>query len=497
MARSRKQYPLDFRTRFGVATMGISHSIGTAMVTSALMLFLTDYAGLYTGVAGAAAAAAATMLVVGRVWDAVNDPLLGYLMDRTPRTRWGRFKPYIAVAIPTSALMLIALFHLPLAMDDALKLVLVYVLYLLFDTAFTLMPFNPLMQTMSPDPRVRSKLLGPPRIIGLVAAAFMVGLIPAAYALGPAPGETNFGLAVTLFLVPAAAISLIGILMVKEGDANVGEETVRLSDLAVMIRTNKPFWISQLAAIFQGFTWTMLFAGANYYIKYALGVEAFPTTSAILGLVMIVGNILGVPASQLLFRWFTPAQAFIWVCVFTALPFALLFFINLGGPITDQWILFPLLFLVTLALGMAFIPGTVVGMQTADYNKFRMAKSMQGTLGALAGFIQKMQAALSAAAMGAILVSVGYDAEAFETAEVIPAELFSGLGLVLFGVPAIMALIGAGIMYFYPLRQKDDQAAMYAEIEEMKKALGAAGTPGMAGVAPLLSGAADGEEEVK
>ena len=62
-------------------------------------------------------------------------------------------------------------------------------------------------QGLRPEPRVRSKLLGPPRIIGLVAAAFMVGLIPAAYALGPAPGETYFGLAVTLFLFPAAAIS--------------------------------------------------------------------------------------------------------------------------------------------------------------------------------------------------------------------------------------------------------------------------------------------------
>jgi hypothetical protein len=180
--------------------MSISQTIGTAMITSVLMIFLTDYAGLYTGVPGAAAAAAATMLVVGRVWDAVNDPILGFVMDRTPRTRYGRFKPYIAAAIPISALLLIAMFNLPLSMSDTLKLVLVYVLYLLFDSAFTLMPFNPLIQTMSPDARVRSKLLGPPRIVGLVAAAFMTALIPVAYALGPQPGQANIGLAVTLFM---------------------------------------------------------------------------------------------------------------------------------------------------------------------------------------------------------------------------------------------------------------------------------------------------------
>ena len=370
MPRARKHYPLDFKTRFGVATMSISQTIGTAMITSVLMIFLTDYAGLYTGVPGAAAAAAATMLVVGRVWDAVNDPILGFVMDRTPRTRYGRFKPYIAAAIPISALLLIAMFNLPLSMSDTLKLVLVYVLYLLFDSAFTLMPFNPLIQTMSPDARVRSKLLGPPRIVGLVAAAFMTALIPVAYALGPQPGQANIGLAVTLFMVPTAAISLLGVLMVKEGDANVGEETVRVGDVLEAIRTNRPFWISQLAAIFQGFTWTMLFAGANYYVKYALGVGSFGVNSAILGMVMILGSMLGVPLSQLLLRWFTPAQAFIWVCVGTALPFGVLFLINLGGPITSQLVLFPLLFLVTLSLGMAFIPGSVVTNASVSSNKY-------------------------------------------------------------------------------------------------------------------------------
>lgn len=486
MPRARKHYPLDFKTRFGVATMSISQTIGTAMITSVLMIFLTDYAGLYTGVPGAAAAAAATMLVVGRVWDAVNDPILGFVMDRTPRTRYGRFKPYIAAAIPISALLLIAMFNLPLSMSDTLKLVLVYVLYLLFDSAFTLMPFNPLIQTMSPDARVRSKLLGPPRIVGLVAAAFMTALIPVAYALGPQPGQANIGLAVTLFMVPTAAISLLGVLMVKEGDANVGEETVRVGDVLEAIRTNRPFWISQLAAIFQGFTWTMLFAGANYYVKYALGVGSFGVNSAILGMVMILGSMLGVPLSQLLLRWFTPAQAFIWVCVGTALPFGVLFLINLGGPITSQLVLFPLLFLVTLSLGMAFIPGSVVGMQTADYNKFRLGKSMQGTLGTLAGFIQKLQAALAAAATGAILVAVGYDAVAFETAEVIPPALFTGLGLVLFGIPAVMTLVGAAIMMLYPLRRRDDQEAMYAQIEAAK-ALAVAGPPGAGGSEAMAS----------
>lgn len=465
MARAPRAYPLDVKTRVGVATMGISQTLGTSLITGVLLLFLTDYAGLFTGIPGAAAAAAATMLVVGRIWDAVNDPVLGYVMDRTPRGRWGRFKPYIAVAIPIASVLLILLFNLPKSMDDALKLTLLYVLYLLFDTAFTLLPIYPLIQTLSTDGVVRSKLLGPPRVIGLVAAAVMAAFIPVAYALGP-DGETpSFGLAVAVFLVPATALSLVGIFLVKEGDANIGEETVTVRDVWALARTNKPFWISQLAAIFQGFTWTMLFAGANYYVKYALGTDQFAMTSAILGIVIILGNLLGVPASQLLMRRVTPGMAFIWVCLFTTVPFAALFLINLAGPISNPWLLFPLLFLLTFGIGMAFIPGSVIGMQAADYNKYRIGKSMQGTLGATAGFIQKLQAAVAAALTGAVLVAVGYDAQAFENSDTIPPELFSGLGLVVFGLPGLFGLVGGLIMFWYPLRKRADQDAVYAEID--------------------------------
>lgn len=463
-------YPLDAKTRVGVALLGVSQSITNALITGVLLLYLTDYAGLFSGVPGAAAAAATVMLVVGRIWDAVNDPILGFVMDRTPRGRWGRFKPYITAAIPSATILLILLFNLPQSMDDVLKLTTIYILYLLFDTAFTLMPIYPLIQTLTADNVVRSKLLGPPRVIGLVAAAAMAAFIPVAYALGPDPATPNFGIAVVIFLVPAAAVSLSGILMVKEGDANVGEATVSLRDVWLLVRTNKPFWISQLAAVFQGFTWTMLFAGANYYVKYALGADQFGTTSAIFGVVMITGNLLGVPASQLLLRRFTPGMTFIWVCGFTAVPFAALFLLNLGGPITNPWLLFPLTLLLTFGIGMAFIPGTVIGMQVADYNKYRIGKSMQGTLGATAGFIQKLQGAVAAAVTGAVLVAVGYDAEAFENADAIPPELFDGLGLVVFGLPGLLSLIGGAVMVWYPLLKRKDQDAVYAAIDEAKAA---------------------------
>jgi len=132
MAKQKAQYPEDFKTMFGVSIMGLSQLFGTAMITGYLMLYITDYAGLYTGIAGKAAQVATLMLLIGRIWDAVNDPILGFVMDRSPRTKWGKFKPFMFIFTLVGAILLIALFNIPAGISDIVKVALIYILYFLF-----------------------------------------------------------------------------------------------------------------------------------------------------------------------------------------------------------------------------------------------------------------------------------------------------------------------------------------------------------------------------
>ncbi len=164
MAKHKAQYPEDFKTMFGVSTMSLTQVVGGAIMTGYLMLYITDYAGLYTGIAGKAAQVATLMLLIGRIWDAVNDPILGFLMDRSPRTKWGKFKPFMFVVTLVSDFffLLIGLFNIPTGMSDTVKVALLYLFYLLFDSAFTLLPILPLTQSLSNDASIRSKLLAAP-----------------------------------------------------------------------------------------------------------------------------------------------------------------------------------------------------------------------------------------------------------------------------------------------------------------------------------------------
>ena len=464
MARTKKQYPEDRRTKTGISLMWLSQVVAGGFITSYLMLYLTDYAGLYAGVPGAAAVAATTMLLVGRIWDAINDPIMGVIIDRTPRTRWGRYKPYIVVAIPLSALALILLFNVPAGFGDPAKLLWIYLFYFLFDTALTALPFVPLTQTLTEDPGVRGKLYGLPRVVSLVASMGMSSFIAVAIALGPDGITPNVGLAMAVFMVPLAVLSLIGVLMVKEGTANAHEEAVNLKDLAGVLRVNRPLWVSMLSALIGGFSWTFTFGGANYYIKYALGAENFGLTAALVGLTMIVALIIGVFISQAMVKRITPGLATMVSWFTAAVPLAVLFFFNLAGPIRSIPLLFSILFLAMLGVGLGYVPGGLVLMECMDFNKAQLGKSMAGSLNAVNQMIQKLQAGISAVAVGAVLIAVGYDATRYADAVNIPNELFFGLGLVIFGLPALLAAGAGAVMFFYPLLRSEDRERALAPV---------------------------------
>lgn len=473
MVKKKAQYPEDFKTMFGVSTMGIIETFGTAMITGTLMLYITDYSGLYMGIAGKAAAAAALMLLIGRIWDAVNDPLLGFVMDRSPRTKIGRFKPFLLWATPVSALLLIALFNVPAGASDLVKLAWLYIGYFLFDTALTLLPYVPITQTLTEDTNLRARFIAAPRIVNLFFSTLNTFFIPIAIALGKDGTTPNIGLATILFVVPMAALSFLGVTLVKEGNRNVNEEPVEIRDIRALAKMNRPLWTFLLSSLIGGFSWSFIFAAQVYYIKYAFGVENFGTQTATFGGIMIFSILLGTLVSQwiLKIKGITPGLLWVISYVLCSIPLGIPWAINLSGPITSGAVFYPLMFLAMLAIGMNFVPGTLISMECMDYNKHKIGKSMEGTVNSLNKFTNKIQAGFASALTGMVLAAIGYDAAQLENASVIPPSLFSGLGMVLFALPAIFALISAAVVYFfYPLLKSSQRNALYADIERGKPA---------------------------
>ena len=137
---------LTLWSKLAYAVGGLAHSVGPGTIVAFWYLFfLTDVAGLAPSLAG-------LTIIIGGVWDAVNDPVIGWLSDRT-RTRWGRRRPYLLFgALPYGATFALMWWVPPI--DGGILLSLYFAgVYILFDTAVTLVscPYDALVPELTVD----------------------------------------------------------------------------------------------------------------------------------------------------------------------------------------------------------------------------------------------------------------------------------------------------------------------------------------------------------
>jgi glucuronide carrier protein len=114
----------------GYASGDAANNLTFTLVSMFLLIYYTDVAGIAAGAAG-------TILLVARVWGAFTDVFAGQLVDRT-NTRWGRFRPYFLFVGPPLMLLSVATFRVPSGLSEALTLVYAYVTYMLFYLAYSL-----------------------------------------------------------------------------------------------------------------------------------------------------------------------------------------------------------------------------------------------------------------------------------------------------------------------------------------------------------------------
>jgi len=156
MSKQKREYPLDGRTIFGLSTMRWVAVAAAAMMTSAFMLYLTDYSGIAN-----AAVVTTVLLLAGRILDVFDDPLQGWIMDNSRRTRIGKFKPFMLGGIAVCALALIMLFNMPTRISEVIKIVYLSVGYILYEIGYSFQPDVPIKISLSPDPTIREKFLVP------------------------------------------------------------------------------------------------------------------------------------------------------------------------------------------------------------------------------------------------------------------------------------------------------------------------------------------------
>ena len=431
-------------------------------------LFLLYY---YTDIFGLSAAAVGTMFLFTRVLDAITDPLMGAVADRT-RTRFGKFRPYLLWgAIPYGACGYLMFANPDLSPTG--KLVYAYVTYSAMMLAYTAIniPYGALMGVMSPRTEDRTALSTYRFVCAFGGALLISSLVsPLKNALGGGDEANGFRMTMALFAFASIALFLFCFATTRERVAPQDDGPTNLRhDLGLLFRN--PAWLAMVFAALFTLTQVALRGGVTvYYLKYYARVHDRPVFWIFdhVSLFMTGGAlamILGVALTPLVNKRWDKRKLMIVLSTLNALAMASFFLLR-----PDQLVAVHVInILGTLVVGPT--PALVWAMyaDTADYGEWKFRRRMTGLIFSAAQFAQKMGLAVGVALAGWVLELTGFVANVAQgESSLLAIRLLFSVG------PAALALLNVVAIYFYPL---NDRTVKGIERDLAERRAAAAGAP--------------------
>jgi GPH family glycoside/pentoside/hexuronide:cation symporter len=419
------------------------------LVLAALALtfyvFLPKY---YADVLGIDLTVLGVVVLVSRVWDAVIDPAIGALSDRT-RSRWGRRRPWMVVGAAPLAVCFVLLVVLPRSAEplaEGLYLGSLTFLFFLFWTMVTV-PYEALGAELSFDYDERSRLLGT-REAAVLAGTLIAAVIPIAVGVGSdltgdLAQERARYLDIALIYALLVAVSIGGcVLLVGERRwAESQRPTAFLRNLAGIWR-NRPFRILLSAYAVSALGFSVAATVILFYVQYVLGSRAGPLLLAIyLGI-----GAATVPFWIFLARRFEKRRAWLLALGVNTAAFAPALLLGRG----DAGIFGVIVVLSAMGVGGVMAIPPSMQADAIDYDEWTTGTRREGEYIGFWSIVKKLAAALSAGLAFPILDFSGYVPGSGEQA---PAAVWT-LRLLYVGTPSLCNLIALGIAWRYPIDRR-------------------------------------------
>lgn len=437
----------------------ISYSMGNFANTIAYQVFGNRIQFYYVDILGLNAAVAGILWTVYGFWNAINDPLMGQLSDRT-RTRMGRRVPYVFFgAIPLG----LSFFFLWTPPTQSPWMLAAYFLALLFifDTIYslTMIAYNALFPEVAPTLRDRVDLSATREILATVALLLAFILAPI---LADSIGYIWMGAIMGVFVAIGYLVSMVG---VRENIANIKDDSVGIFPSLKIVLSNVPFRWFVGANMAKEYIWLALATMLPFWRKYALGIQG---EGMVFGVRMGAGEqeaiLLGLPIllcipSLLLWRPIVPRlgnrktwilASFIFIPGFLIVAFANNFYTGLFGTL-----------LVAPGLAGSMIMPFPVISEVIDDDAAHHGYQRSGIFFGMSWGIVKLAFSAQGVLFAAVMSLAGY----VSGREVQSASAVWGIRFLIGITPIIACLIIAYCMYRFPLGRA--KAGEVPQVEEL------------------------------
>jgi GPH family glycoside/pentoside/hexuronide:cation symporter len=435
----------------------IGYSLGDTASNLFFQTFILFLLYFYTDVFGIPASAVATIFLIGRIWDAVNDPLMGMIADRT-NTKLGKFRPYLLyVALPFGILGFI-MFITPNFSTHG-KIIYAFITYNLMMMIYTVInvPYSALMGVLTPNSQERT-VVSSFRFVAAFVGQFIVQFSVLRLVTVFGKGNENVGWQWAMAAVAGLAVVLwlVTFATTKERVKPVKEQKNPLKqDLSDLFK-NLPWVLIGSATLFQLLYLVIRGGSIMYYFKYfvqdqqvtLLGNTYSFSYQSLTSTFLLVGTavtIVGAVLTHVFSKMFGKSRCYFGFLGIAAVSTALFYFLKPQ----DVVLMFVLQLFTSFAVGPVSVLQWAMYTDAADYSEWKTGRRATALLMAASLFCLKLGIALAGSIQAWILAAIGFVANVAQS-----ATSLTGIRMLMSVIPAAAGIVAVVLMIFYPLNNK-------------------------------------------
>lgn len=442
---------LSMGGKIGYATGIYGVFLAWMMVALYLLYFYTDVLGLSPAQAG-------MVFFVASMWDAVTDPVMGWLIEKT-RTRWGKYRPYLLLAAIPFTASFAAIFYVPDLSGNEL-FIWALVLHIVFRTFYTAIyiPYTGLIARLSTDADERSSIAGVKSVFISMASLSISFLgLPAVTYFGGQDEALGF-LRVALICAALGVASLWICFFVtneKAPSRQPAKESISLAQTFRVLAGNRAFLLIFLGVLLFTGCYTIMNKTIVYVFKYDLGDrDAARYALSAIAIAGILSPAIWVPITH----W--TSKKFVWItgCLLASAGLIAIY----AGNVRSVTPLVSLFFLTGCGIHAFLMTFYAMVADAADYGEWKTGERIEAPLFGLVSLANKTSLAVGTWALALMLESIGFVANVDQG-----EETLTGMRQIMTLVPLLGFLGSAAVIVFFPFNTEQHRD-MVREIAHRK-----------------------------
>ena len=427
---------LSTRLRYSITEAGLL--IVSFVFSSQMMYFMTDILKI-------SAASAGTMFLVTRIWDAINDPIMGVIADRN-KSRFGQYRPFILIGgIPLVITLVLA--FTDMGFSSTGSLIYTYIMYTLFGMSYTciFIPYTTMVGNLATTPEERSSLSsmkGAFSALGVLIASLLTVPLVTYFGGEGSLNAKGFKTVTLLYAVIVMILFTITFATVKERKRNIVEVKpykLNFSTFIEIILKNRNLVFATLMYFFIYFRMFVNNSTVNYFFVYQMKKpQLIPFYMAMVSGFNIISSFF-VPRLAVKFG---KRRLTMFGLLLSAIGYIFFYMVRFSSP--------AIFFIVVAAMNFVCAPAYLliwgIVADVADNTEKEKGFRADGLLYSSTSFMNKFAGALAGAVSGFVLSATGYMAGVEQTT----TALF-GIDILMFAIPGLSMLLASGCMALYKL----------------------------------------------